>query len=82
MPHLRLVTDEPEVDPPAPLPIDSWRRANGDETDSLSDPIADVERAMSRMQAGLDSLSTQLDDAEPLPFPPGRHDDDDGPWAA
>ncbi|MEM9372396.1 MAG: hypothetical protein AAGA55_02020 [Planctomycetota bacterium] len=83
MPHLRLVTDEPETDPPAPLPIDAWRtpgRAASESTESLRDPIADVQHALERVQTGLDRLSTELDAAEPFPFP--RRDDDDGPFAA
>ena len=75
-PHLRLVLDEPETEPPAPFPIREWRRADG-----ALDAIEAVESAFDRAQRALDSLSDQLDEAEPLPFP-GRTDDDDGPWAA
>lgn len=79
MPHLRLVVDEPEIDPPAPLPIRDWRRT--DTTDTL-DVIVQVEQAFGRVQRSIDSLSDQLDSMEPLPFPRRTDGDDDGPWAA
>jgi hypothetical protein len=82
MPHLRLVTDEPEIDPPAPLPISSWRAHTSTANDPTIDTIADVERAMSRLQAGIDSLNAQLDDADPFPFPGRNGGNDDGPYAA
>lgn len=81
MPHLRLVTDEPEIDPPAPLPIDAWRTPGRSGTGEVLDSIAEVEQALGRVQSGLDSLSAQVDAAEPFPFP-GRNDGDDGPYAA
>lgn len=80
MPRLRLVTDEPELDPPAPLPIEAWRHAPDPEA---LDSIEAVERALTSAQRAMDALSEQAEalDDEPLPFP-GRRDDDDGPWAA
>ncbi len=80
MPRLRLVTDEPEIEPPAPLPIDAWRSPGRDDTRTARDPIASVEEALSRVQSGLDDLSAQLESEDPFPFP-GRRDDD-GPYAA
>lgn len=79
MPHLRLVIDEPEIDPPAPLPIRDWRRTD---TTGVVDVIDQVEQAFGRVQQSIDSLSEQLDDLEPLPFPRRKDHDDDGPWAA
>lgn len=76
-PHLRLAIDEPEIEPPAPFPIREWRRSE----DTL-DAIEAVENAFVRAQRALDSLSDQLDEAEPLPFPGRMDNDDDGPWAA
>lgn len=73
MTHLRLVLDEPETDPPAPFPIRDWRQP--------LDVIAEVEQAFGRVQAALDTLGAQLDDADPFPFP-SRGPTDDGPWAA
>ena len=78
MPHLRLAIDEPEIDPPAPLPIRDWRRADTDTFDA----IAEVDKAFGRVQAAIDSLSDQMDEMEPLPFPRRKDSDDDGPWAA
>lgn len=79
MPHLRLVVDEPETDPPAPLPIRDWRRP---ETDDAVDSIAEVEKALGRVQRAFDALNDQMDELDPLPFPRRRDPEDDGPWAA
>jgi hypothetical protein len=79
MPHLRLVIDEPEVDPPAPFLIRDWRPA-AEPAEGL-DAVAEVEMALGRMQRTLDRLSDEVDGACSFPFP-GRHDDDDGPRAA
>lgn len=80
-PRLRLVTDEPEIDPPAPLPISAWRTPGRVDADETLDSIAEVEKAIGRVQSNLHSLIEQLDHAEPFPFP-RRGDDDDGPHAA
>lgn len=77
MPRLRLVTDDIEQDPPAPLPIANWRRTGGDTTDA----IAEVEKAFARVDRAVQSLSDMIEEMDPIPFP-RRGDDDDGPWAA
>lgn len=82
MPFLKLVTDEPETDPPAPLSIQDWRRSHSEDT---IDAIAQVEQALERSQASLDTLTSLIDEESkgPIPFPGrGFNDDDDGPWAA
>lgn len=78
MPHLRLVLDEPETDPPAPFPIRDWRN---DRITAPLDAVTQVEQAFARVEKGLQSLSNQIDTMEPFPFPK-RSDNDDGPWAA
>lgn len=78
MPHLRLVFDEPEIDPPAPFPIRDWRN---DRTTTPIDAVTQVEQAFARVEQGIQSLSTQLDSMAPFPFPK-RNDNDDGPFAA
>jgi hypothetical protein len=78
MPHLRLVFDEPETDPPAPFPIRDWRN---DRITAPLDAVTQVEQAFARVEQGLQSLSTQLDDLNPFPFPK-RPDPDNGPFAA
>lgn len=80
MPHLRLVLDEPETDPPAPFRIRDWRPA-ADRSAGVLDAVTQVEQAFARVEQGLQSLSDQLDAMEPFPFPK-RTDNDDGPWAA
>lgn len=77
MPFLRLVTDEPESDPPAPLSILEWRRAHPSDID----PIAEVERALERSQAALSQLTALVeeDGKGPIPFPGRDTPDDDGP---
>lgn len=79
MPHLRLVRDEPETEPPAPFVIRDWRQAAPVGT---LDVIAEVEQAFGRVQRSIDSLNEQLDEADPFPFPGRINTDDDGPWAA
>lgn len=78
MPHLRLVLDEPETEPPATFHIRDWRAP----ADAPLDVIQQVEQAFGRAQQSLDLLSQQLDEAESLPFPRRSSPDDDGPWAA
>lgn len=78
MPNLRLVFDEPEIEPPATFQIHDWRAP----ADGPTDVIQQVEEAFDRAQRGLDLLSQQLDEAESLPFPRRPDPDDDGPWAA
>jgi hypothetical protein len=82
MPHLRLVTDEPEIDPPAPLPIRNWRPAEATTLSTPLDVVAEVEQSFARGQQIIERLSSELDSLEPLPFPRRRDFDDDGPWAA
>jgi hypothetical protein len=77
MPRLRLVTDDIEQDPPAPLPIANWCRPGED----AADAIAEVEKAIARVDRAMQALSDFADEADPIPFP-RRGDDDDGPWAA
>lgn len=83
MPRLRLVTDEPELDPPAPLPISAWRGTMTTDAPVL-DAVAEVERALGNAQRSMDTLTLLAaeHDAAPLRFPGRRTDDDDGPWAA
>lgn len=80
MPHLRLVLDEPEIDPPAPFSIRDWRPA-ADRSPGVLDAVTQVEQAFARVEQGIQSLSTQLDSMAPFPFP-RRPDNDDGPFAA
>jgi hypothetical protein len=80
MPHLKLVHDEPETEPPATFQIRDWRSLC--ETDAPMDAIEQVEQAFNRAQQSLDLLSQQLDEAESLPFPGRTDPDDNGPWAA
>ena len=82
MPHLRLVTDEPEIDPPAPLPIRNWRPAEPASLPAPLDAVAEVERSFARAQEIIDRLNNELDSLDPLPFPRRKDSDDDGPWAA
>lgn len=77
MPNLRLTNDEPEIDPPAPLPFRSWREA-GDTIDA----VAGVEDAFRRVQFLLDDLSEQADELPTIPFPRRMTNSDEGPWAA
>ncbi len=76
MPHLRLVLDEPEIDPPAPFLIRDWR-AKSERTTGTLDAVAEVEKAFARVEWGLERLASQLDDADPFPFP--SHNDDGPP---
>lgn len=80
MPHLRLVHDEPETEPPATFHIRDWRALAPAE--APVDAIQQVEEAFGRAQRSLDLLSRQLDEAESLPFPRRTDPDDDGPRAA
>ncbi len=82
MPHLRLVTDEPEIDPPAPLPIRNWRPAEPALLPTTLDAVVEVERSFARAQEIIDRLSNELDSLDPFPFPRRKDSDDDGPWAA
>ena len=77
MPRLRLVTDDIEQDPPAPLPIANWRRTGADTTDA----IAEVEKTFARVDRAVRDLSDMVEEMDPIPFP-RRGDDDEGPWAA
>lgn len=92
MPFLKLHIDEPETEPPAPLPFksdaadQSWRqaqRADRPEEERM-DSITQVEQALSAMQHKLDELEEQVDEYfEPIPMSRWMPDeDDDGPWAA
>ncbi|RMH27915.1 MAG: hypothetical protein D6692_06940 [Planctomycetota bacterium] len=81
MPRLRLVTDDIEQDPPAPLPIANWRRTVGD-TGDATDSIAEVEKAFARVERAVQNLSDMIEEMDPIPFPRRGDDDDDGPWAA
>lgn len=82
MPDLRLHRDEPETDPPAPLPFRSpdrsWRQAGTSE-----DSIKRVEQALSDVEnkfAQLRELADELTD--PIPLSEWLNNDDDDPWAA
>ncbi|MFG0298131.1 MAG: hypothetical protein ACF8K1_00810 [Phycisphaerales bacterium JB047] len=82
MPHLKLHRDEPEQEPPAPLPFTrpdrSWRSAGEDGIDS----IKRVENALADVESKFDELQRLADETEPLRMSDWIDDDDDGPWAA
>lgn len=82
MVNLRLVIDEPEFEPPAPLPFRSWRRPGED----TLDVVKDIERALDRAQESISTLDCLVDEAfastDPIPFPRRIPGNDDGPWAA
>ncbi len=80
MPHLRLVLDEPETDPPAPFLIREWR-AEAERAVGTLDAVAEVEKAFARVEQGLERLTNELGTTGPIPFPPFV-ERDDGPWAA
>lgn len=82
MHDLRLHRDEPESDPPAPLPFKrpdrSWRQA-GEGEDSIKQveaPLNDVENKFGQLREQAEELSG------PIAFSDWLCDDDDDPWAA
>lgn len=81
MSNLRLHRDEPEQEPPAPLPFGSpdrsWRR-----TDEQPDSIEQVERALANVESRFEQLRKMADEIEPIRMSEWLDDDDDGPWAA
>lgn len=81
MTHLRLITDEPEIDPPAPISLSAWRMRDVRPTTPTTDSIAQAEQALKDVEDAFARL-TALVDHDPFPFPKRDDDDDDGPWAA
>lgn len=79
---LRLHRDEPETDPPAPLPFKrpdrSWRKA-GEGIDS----IKQVEAALRDFENKFEQVKEQAQELSgPIAFSDWVSDDDDDPWAA
>lgn len=82
MPNLRLHRDEPETDPPAPLPFSSpdrtWRQAGG-----FHDSIRQVEDALNDVDQKFRQLREQSDELiGPISLCDWLDDGDDDPRAA
>lgn len=85
MPKFRLVYDVPSDTIPFPT-AERWGSTEQESVDiDISDPVADAERIINRMQRQVDRLDSIIGEA-PISFPGrfGRDDDgdDDGPRAA
>lgn len=82
MSYLRLHRDEPDQDPPAPIPFTSpdrtWREGGEKEPDS----IERAQRALSDVESKFEELRKQVDEIEPIQMSDWLDDDDDGPRAA
>lgn len=82
MSNLRLHRDEPEQEPPAPLPFSSpdrsWRQTDGQQPDS----IEQVEQALADVENRFERLRQMTDEIEPIRMSEWLDEDDDGPWAA
>lgn len=79
---LRLHRDEPETDPPAPLPFRSpdrsWRQAG-----KGADSIKQVEAALRDVENKFEQVKEQAQELSgPIAFSDWVSDDDDDPWAA
>lgn len=87
MPYLKLHRDEPEQEPPAPIPFRSpdrtWRNAGEDNQTDRADSIERVEQALADVENRFDNLREQVNElTEPIQMADWVDDDDDGPWAA
>lgn len=88
MVYLKLHRDEPEIQPPAPLPFrcpDRTWRETGHTTGGHgdTDPIIQAQDALARVERGMEELARQVDECcEPIRLSDWQSGDDDGPWAA
>jgi hypothetical protein len=84
MSYLKLHRDEPEHEPPAPIPFQrpdrTWR---GTDADQSIDSIRQVENALSDVESKFDRLREQAKElTEPIRMADWMDEDDDGPYAA
>jgi len=83
MSYLKLHRDEPDQEPPAPLPFESpnrtWRQAG----DQSGDSIKRAEQALTDVESKFTDLRRQADAmSDPIQMSDWLDDDDDGPRAA
>jgi len=87
MTYLKIHRDEPEIQPPEPLPFDpsakTWRSTSEPQGEQPMDSIAQVEQALGRVENTFERLSDQVDElCEPIRMADWLESDDDGPFAA